>query len=143
MAAVAAVATVAAVAIVAFFSTLKFLLKIRKDRSGGIGYRFFKKYFFVVFKYIGTTYKRRIDEVNRLNALYIDLLPEKKSIQKCYKYICEKEHYRMLKDWPYEQDLENIASDVVQTLSQEISKKKGKKMSRKKRTEKRNEVFFI
>lgn len=66
-------------------------------------------YFF--FFYQGTTAKRRSTEIKRLNARYVDTIPMKHTIQKCLKYLCENEPYRMLSDWSYEMEAEPLPSD--------------------------------
>ena len=60
--------------------------------------------FFTVFL-LGTSSKRRTEEVKRLNELYSNILPDQETLQKCLKYLAETESYRMLKDWTY--DLSN------------------------------------
>ena len=73
----------------------------------------------------------------------------KQTLQKCIKYMCQTEPYRMLKDWSYEMttdplltdaendvnNLENIAEDAIYELSQEICNKKSK-LARKKKNDK-------
>ena len=73
-----------------------------------------------------------------------------KTLQKCLNYLCQKESYRMLKEWRYDtqdpfpgdsdpnsdQDslyLDDIAKGVINNISQElnVSKKKKKKKTRR------------
>lgn len=63
---------------------------------------------------LGCTSKRRTDKVSRLNALYANILPIRRSIQKCLKYLCQTDPYRMLKDWTYE-----MATDPIQSGGEE------------------------
>ena len=63
------------------------------------------------FFYLGTTGKRRNAEIKRLNELYVDILPDKKTIQKCLKYMCQTEPYKMLRDWSYEMIADPLTSD--------------------------------
>ena len=51
---------------------------------------------------LGTTQRRRDEEIQRLNSIYSDVVILKSSIHKCLKYLCQTEPYRMLKDWTYE-----------------------------------------
>ena len=116
--------------------------------------------------HLGTPAKRRKDEIRRLNELYVEIIPTQKTIQKCLKYLCDTQTYRMLRDWSYEDptdplpsnipsgppeftdenendlnNLDTIADEVIFNLSQEIDKPKKAKLSRKKRNEKRIEVL--
>ena len=50
---------------------------------------------------LGTSAKRRNQAVKRLNELYCELIPVKQSLQKCLKYMCQTQPYRMLRDWTY------------------------------------------
>ena len=54
--------------------------------------------------FIGTSVKRRNDEIKRLNDLYVDIVRVKHTLQKCLKYMCQTEPYRMLKNWSYEME---------------------------------------
>lgn len=80
-----------------------------------------------------------IDEVKRLNQLYKEILPEMKTLPKCLKYLCQKESYRMLKEWSYDNmqdplpegsnsgedddfhELDNIERNVINNISEEIN----------------------
>ena len=90
----------------------------------------------------------------------------KQTLQKCLKYLCQEEPYRMLRDWTYEMemealheqasqpeftdaerntendiiDLQNTADEVISNLSQEIQQQK--KTKRKRRNVKKNEVIL-
>lgn len=99
----------------------------------------------------GTTTKRRNDAISRLNSLYLDILPAKKTIQKCLKYLCEKESYRMLKDWSYggnsdplqsesedDTELDNVTEEVIFDISQKISDKRKKSKTPKRRASGKN-----
>ena len=108
-------------------------------------------YFFHILHFIkGTSTRRRNDAISRLNSIYLDIIPAKKTIEKCLKYLCDKGSYRMLKDWPYEMnsdplqsesesenddtDLDNATENVVVNLSQEIiNNKKKQSMQRRKK----------
>ena len=61
---------------------------------------------------LGTTSKRRNEEIARLNKMYVDLVPEKQTIQKCFKHLCQSNAYRVLRDWCYGNE-----SDPLQTSS--------------------------
>lgn len=137
-----------------------------KVEEGNIFLNFFLKityiYKYIFLNLLGTTNKRRNDEVTRLNGLYNEILPVKKSIQKCLKNLCQKVPYRMLKDWTYEtnanpfesdtpprrsnvsddEDLENIDADVLSKLSQELNPPKKKRLLRKKAKKTKVNVFF-
>lgn len=79
------------------------------------------------FVFSGTTSKRRNKEVERLNELYLDILPLQRSVQKCLKYMCQTEPYRMLRDWSYEMLAEPLrndpgpSSDFVEVRMEQIS----------------------
>lgn len=55
--------------------------------------------------------KRRNSEINRLNEIYRDIVPIKITLSKCLKYLCQKEPYRMLKDWSYEMNSDPLQYD--------------------------------
>lgn len=59
----------------------------------------------------GTTATRRNHEVKRLNEVYQTIIPTMKSIQKCLKHLCQRESYRMLKDWSYEAQDDPLPAD--------------------------------
>lgn len=94
----------------------------------------------------GISTRRRNEAISRLNSLYVDVVPAKKTIQKCLKYLCEKESYRMLKDWSYENsldplqsesddgntDLEHVTKKVVVQLSQKIDDQRKSASNRQK-----------
>ena len=65
----------------------------------------------------GTPAKRRNAEVKRLNGIYEDIWPSKKTIQKCLKHMAQTEPYRMLKDWSYEISADPIDEDNVFDVS--------------------------
>ena len=60
---------------------------------------------------LGTSSKRRNDEIKRLNQAYLTLLPVKLTIQKCLKYMAQTEPYRMLKNWSYEMSAKSLDED--------------------------------
>ena len=64
------------------------------------------------FFYIGTSLKRRTDEVTRLNKLYADIVPVKHTLHKCLKFLCQKEPYRMLRDWSYDMSTDPLPSQA-------------------------------
>ena len=67
-------------------------------------------FFYAIFKC--TTVVRRNEEIKRLNDLYVDIVPVKMTLQKCIKYFCQTEPYRMLKDWSYDMEADPLtASD--------------------------------
>ena len=90
----------------------------------------------------GTTVKRMEDETDRLNEEYQEIVPAMKTLPKCLKYLCQKESYRMLKDWNYENEaepyketeyeLQVITNDVVKNISEKIKTGKKNKLSKKK-----------
>ena len=111
----------------------------------------------------GTSTRRRNEAISRLNSLYLEILPTKKTIQKCLKFLCEKESYRMLKDWSYDNssdplqsesevdntDLDNATNEILVNLSQEIagkrkgaSRRKSEKNSQVHMNKKRKNIFF-
>lgn len=51
-----------------------------------------------VFLKKGVVSKRRNDKITRLNERYIDSLGIKNTIQRCFKYLCQSEPYRMYKE---------------------------------------------
>ena len=63
--------------------------------------------------HLGTTARRRNDEVKRLNDLYVQSVPLKHTLQKCLKYLAQTEPYRMLKDWTYDMSTDPIEEDAT------------------------------
>lgn len=103
--------------------------------------------------------KRRNDEIKRLNELYIDIIPVKNTLQKCLKYLCQTEPYRMLKNWSYEMQADplddseqpaatpehvsrNTENELIelQKISDEVVKHICAKVTLRQRNNKRHEV---
>ena len=63
--------------------------------------------------FIGTNSKRRSQEVKRLNEFYANIVHIKETIQKCLKFLCQNEPYRMLKDWTYEMKMDPITNHIA------------------------------
>lgn len=87
------------------------------------------------------------EEINRLNELYLHILPKMKTLPKCLTYLCQKESYRMLKDWRYDDEtapytekeieIDNITKEVVNKISKKI-----KTVKKSDRSVKKKEVWF-
>lgn len=95
----------------------KQVLRLRKNRIrlGFIFYRILRtinKNAYLIIE-LGISAKRRKDEVNRLNEVYVDMIPEKPTIQKCLKYLCQTEPYRMLRDWSYQMKAGPLPSETA------------------------------
>ena len=61
--------------------------------------------------FIGTSSKRRNEEIALLNKVYGELVPVKRTLNKCLKYLCQNKPYRMLSDWTYEMSAEPLPGD--------------------------------
>lgn len=75
----------------------------------------------ILFYFLGTTSKRRNQEIDRLNNLCQDILPMKSSLQKCYKYMCQTEPYRMLRGWSYDMIADKIPNEEQSTEQPEFT----------------------
>ena len=62
--------------------------------------------------FLGTTANRRNEEISRLNRFYVESIPVHKTIMSCFKFLCETEHYRMLKDWTYQINSDPLPSET-------------------------------
>lgn len=65
--------------------------------------------------------RRRNEEIRRLNEVYRDILPVKETLQRCLKYLCQSEPYRMLKNWSYEEHADPIESEDDQSGTPEFN----------------------
>lgn len=70
---------------------------------------------------LGTTVRRRTEEIQRLNEQYLEIVPVKLTLQKCIKYMCVNEPYRMLKGWSYEMEAQPLDNDQPAAATPELT----------------------